>query len=672
MAEEKPIEKIVEEIFDDNLDITRKIMERIWFRNILYYIGEQYIEWVVSLNTFRRKVTDPFLPTPVSNIIRDYVRSMKAMILNKDFSIRVWPNSNEQADREASLLGENLLKWMDSENDEEFKDEKEKVSLWMILTGVGFMRTFPMLDRGEFGLDTNGNIIKSGEVVSENILPFNIVTDDLGDSLSKKRYVGIKSLKPKEWVEDTFKKIVNAEDNERIISYQQRLMKLVGEVSPWKGSGLESQMINMKMKDLVVFKEVEFQPTPKKPNGKYVVMVGDQRLLDSDSLPIPPENGKWDYTLTDFHYNYVPGRFWSDAGINDLISPQNIINSIDQDCEINRKGLGEPWVLVPGNINLKRLDKMGSRLKAIEYDGLTSGGQKPEINNGTPLPQQFLEQRIIQKEVAQDAAGDPKNILRGKSPTSKASGIMVDILRETAEQSHTPDIGRFYRSLKRTYRKRLILAKNLFTEKRIMKIAGKGKDIRIVAFRASDLRNNTDVRLELDSGLSSTKAGQTQMILNLIQSGMFGDLNVDPETRQELLRRLGLAGFRDKINVDVERAEEENMRIMTKKVDNIYVMAIDEEGQQQTYNEDPLFKYDNHSVHYETHRRFALSKEFKELPEQTRTITIAHIDCHAVEMQKEIQKQMEMMAIQEEMGKTGEVSVQGNQGNVPQSEFITA
>ena len=129
MAEEKPIQKIIEEIFDDNLNPYRKIMEKIWFRNILYYLGEQWIDWNISLNTFRRKPIHPFIPTPVSNIIRDYVKSMKALILNKEFAVRVWPNSNDQEDREAAMAGENLLKWMDADNDEEFEDEKEKVAL---------------------------------------------------------------------------------------------------------------------------------------------------------------------------------------------------------------------------------------------------------------------------------------------------------------------------------------------------------------------------------------------------------------------------------------------------------------------------------------------------------------------------------------------------------------
>jgi hypothetical protein len=94
---------------------------------------------------------------------------------------------------------------------------------------------------------------------------------------------------------------------------------------------------------MVLFKEVEFRPTKDYPKGRNIGMVGDQICFEHDRLPIPVEgDGKWYYTLTDFHYYYVPGRFWGDGGVNDLISPQNSVNQIDQDLETNRKGIGHP------------------------------------------------------------------------------------------------------------------------------------------------------------------------------------------------------------------------------------------------------------------------------------------------------------------------------------------
>jgi hypothetical protein len=56
-------------------------------------MGEQWFEWARSEATFKRIMPCPYIPTPVSNIVRDSVRSMKALIINQDFAISIWPNS---------------------------------------------------------------------------------------------------------------------------------------------------------------------------------------------------------------------------------------------------------------------------------------------------------------------------------------------------------------------------------------------------------------------------------------------------------------------------------------------------------------------------------------------------------------------------------------------------
>jgi len=657
-------------IFDEGRDPIRKMMERVWYRNILYYIGEQYLEWVVSLNVFRKKTRrSPFKPTPVDNIIREYVRSMKALILGKNYVPRVWPNSNSEEDRESSELGADLLSSMDLDNEAIFLDEKERVLLWVLLCGVGFLRTFAEKDGGEWFLDASGKLITEGDVATETWIPFNIIVDPLGEGLKRKRYVAMKSLKYREWVEDTFHKKISGGDDPAIINYQQMLMDLVANVSPWKGSGLETRILNMKAEDLVVFKEAEFKPTKTNPDGRYVAQCGDTIMVDAKQMPIPAENGKWFYSLTDFHYNYVPGRFWSDPGVNDLISPQNSINEIDQSLNINRKGLGRTRVLSPSDVKIKRLSEQGSHFLVLQYDALMAAGLRPEFQQGIALPDQVIKERSIHRETIQDLSGDPKNILRGRTPTARASGIMVDILKEAAEAGHGPDIARIYRSYQRVYRKRLILASLLFTEERMIKTGNLGSDVQVKAFRAAQLRGNTDVRLELDSGVGSTKAGKTQTIINLIEQGLFPDLQNDVDTRMEILRRVGLSGFKDKTSPDVKRAELENTRLKMGDVEGILVLKADPENPasilQERQNDDPLFKYDDHIIHFEIHRKFIVSPEFGKLTTKAQAITLLHTDTHFMFIQAKMQAQggMAMTRDQAEAGETTRGGAPGGQAN---------
>jgi hypothetical protein len=261
------------------------------------------------------------------------------------------------------------------------------------------------------------------------------------------------------------------------------------------------------------------------------------------------------------------------------------------------------------------------------------------------LPQQLLEERQNAVITIQEASGDPKNILRGQSPGSKASGIMVETLRETAERGHFPDLARWGRSLKRVQKKRLLIAQELFTEERIIKIKGKGNEFRTRKFKAADLRGNTDLRMELDSGLATTNSGKIQVLLDFAQQGIFGDITQNPELGQELLRRAGLSGFTEQENPDKKRAEMENSLIESGEIKGIMLAEPDPQTgatspDSKILVHDPLFKYDNHQTHYEVHRRFIVAREFLVLDPKAQTCLIHHADIHKMMVDEMMKQQL--------------------------------
>jgi hypothetical protein len=635
--DDKELVHAVNEIFENaQTDYSRAMLERIWYRNVLYYMGEQWIEFLKTQQTFRRKIIPDYIPTPVTNIIREHVRTVKAMLLGVDLKSSIAPNTMEREDIKAAELGVNLLDWMDNANDGEFLDEKEKVATGLPLFGVNFLRTFPEMQSEKWIFDKDGNPINTGDVGVENIIPFQVYCDSLGDRLNKKRWVGIQSLKPREWVEDTFKLKLSTPSDNKATDYYRRLMKMVGQVSPWKGAGIDSATYSVDDDSLILFREVEMKPTLKYPEGRYILACSDKIIKQYDRMPIKVQDGKWYYSLTDFHYDYIPGNFWSDASVNNLISPQNTINEIDQALIINRKGAGRVRLFTPTGLKVKKVDDVGGLgvgMQVLEYDALLSGGAKPSIEQGTALPQSVLEERAIQRSAVQDIEGDPKNILRGQSPGSKASGIMVDVLRETAERSKAPDVNRFIRSLTKVQKKKLIIAQEIMTEERMLKICGRGNKWKIVKFKASDLRNNTDLRMEVSSGLATTNSGKMSVLMDFAQRGLLGDVANNPELKDELLKRAGLSGFTKQENVDSKRADMENAKIAVKDFEGIFLAepnpesgAIDAES--EVVGEDPYFKYDVHQIHYETHRQFMLSDEFAELPQEAQVVLIHHADAH--------------------------------------------
>jgi len=266
----------------------------------------------------------------------------------------------------------------------------------------------------------------------------------------------------------------------------------------------------------------------------------------------------------------------------------------------------------------------------IQYDARLAAGAKPIIQSGVPYPQQVMEERAINKESAQEVAGDPKNVLRGQSPHSGASGVLVDILRETAEQGHSPDIKRFYRAWNKQNKKKIILAKNLFTNSRLLKIPGKGNEIMVKKFLGADLRDNTDIRFELDSGLSTTNAGKNQFLVELIRNQFWGeDITAHPEVQRELMVRMGMSGFPEEQNIHRERAEYENSTIadgdkkLLERIAFPIMMIPDPDTGEPLMDkktgepillfpdgEDPVFRLDPHPLHVSVHDQLIFSREF--------------------------------------------------------------
>src|SRR5574343_1447695 len=110
----------VDGAFSDSSNTTRNLNDMVIWRNLCYYCGDQWIEYSPVTKSFRSRQRADFVPTPVDNEIREYVRSVKSMLMNQKFVPRVWPNTNEREDIQAAELGEKLPVWMDESNDQRF------------------------------------------------------------------------------------------------------------------------------------------------------------------------------------------------------------------------------------------------------------------------------------------------------------------------------------------------------------------------------------------------------------------------------------------------------------------------------------------------------------------------------------------------------------------------
>jgi hypothetical protein len=184
----------------------------------------------------------------------------------------------------------------------------------------------------------------------------------------------------------------------------------------------------------------------------------------------------------------------------------------------------------------------------------------------------------------------------------------------------------------------------------MIKIPGEGNQVKVRAFKGADLKNNNDVRLELDNSMSATQAGRNEILLKLIQAGFFGDLAMQPRLRRDVGKKLGMGTIPDEENLHQDKAEMENSIIAFGGMEEVRHLALpsapfpDEDGQPiideengevftlfpKTY--DPTFRFDNHAVHAKVLLEFILSREFQELDKERQLWARAHLDMHEAAM----------------------------------------
>ncbi len=199
----------------------------------------------------------------------------------------------------------------------------------------------------------------------------------------------------------------------------------------------------------------------------------------------------------------------------------------------------------------------------------------------------------------------------------------------------------------------------------------KHRDSEIQLAEGADLRDNTDVRLELDSGVSTTRAGQNQFIMKLIEQGFFGSIPDKPKVQYELLRRFGVSWVPNETSVHEDRAGRENSMVAMATKDDIKIETEDTENPVallegiffaqdneaiddiELMMDDPYFKLDNDQVHYDSHTAVILSAEFKEWPIPNQMVLIGHNDMHYYQMQAEKQEEMKAVMQMQGGGKPG-------------------
>lgn len=603
----------------------RQQLERQWYLNLAFYMGKQNVA-VVPMNTGNSTGVRLYVPPapyyrsrPVFNRIRPIIRTELSKLTAQKPTATIVPATGEDRDLSAATAGEQI--WDSIYRDKKIKAIFRQTALWTLTCGTGFMKTY--WDPGK--QDKDGN---QGDFCYETVTPFHIfVPDMMAIDIEDQPYIIHIQTKSPEWVKLHYPG-VNPTPNVMEASdiLDDSFLRLVGAADFRKDSVLCFEV-------WVKPGHVEFMP-----NGGMYTIIGDTVVQFVEGNPYLHQQ----YPFVKFEH--IPtGRFYAESIVNDLIPIQREYNRTrGQTIEAKNRMAHPQLIAAEGSIDASKITTEPGQV--IQYK---LGFPAPE-----PLPLQNLPAYVIQEIERllldfEDISGQHQ-VSKGQVPAGVTAATAISYLQEQDESMLSTTYSNIEEGFEKIGYQTLCYVKQYWDTPRMVKVVGRDGQFNVLSFAGSDLRNNTDIRIEAGSALPTSKSAKQALIMDLMTQGF-----IPPEKGLEIMEVGGVQRLYEEIQIDSAQAGRENMKMSSvtdedmDKYLNTFVSEDPITGEPSLVDPNtgeplqdlqgnpvepplivPVNSYDNHQVHIQVHNNYRKGQEYEQLPQRLKDLFEAHVQQH--------------------------------------------
>lgn len=609
----------------------RQQLERQWYINLAFYIGKQNVA-VIPISSASSAATGVrlYIPPapyyrarPIINRIRPVIRTELARLTSQKPTATIVPSSSDAKDLAAAQAGEQI--WDATYREKKVKAIFRQTMLWTLCTGTGFMKTYWDPSKK----DAQG---ESGDFCYENITPFHLFFPDmLVEDIEEQPYIIHVQTKSPEWVKARYPNI-KAQPNvmEANDILNDSFLQLVGAGDFRKNAILCYEV-------WVKPGQVEFLP-----NGGMYTIIGDTVVQYVEGNPYQHQQYPF------IRFPHLPtGRFYADSIITDLIPIQREYNRTRGQMIEAKNRMSHPQLLAAeGSIDASKIT--------------TEPGQVILYKLGFPVPQplplQNLPNYVVQEVERllldfEDVSGQHQ-VSKGQVPPGVTAATAISFLQEQDESMLSTTFAGIEEGFEKIGFQTLNYVKQYWTMPRAVRVVGRDGQFNVMAFAGSDLRDNTDIRVEAGSALPTSKAGKQALLMDLMTNGF-----IPPEKGLELMEVGGVNRLYEEIQIDSSQAARENMKMSTVTEENMsqYLQTfqgmdpltgeatmvdpntggplVDEMGMP---TEPPLIvpvnSFDNHQIHIQVHNNYRKGQEYEQLPQRIKDLFEAHVNQHMMAM----------------------------------------
>lgn len=608
---------------------TRQQMERQWYINLAFYIGKQNVSSVgasSSSNTGVRLYVPPapyYRSRPVINRIRPIIRTELAKLTAQKPTATIVPSTGEDRDVAAAQAGEQI--WNSVYRAKKIKTIFGQTMLWALTTGNGFMKTYWDPNKK----DKDGN---AGDFCYENITPFHIfVPDMLCQDLEDQPYIIHIQTKSPEWVKANYPQ-VQAQPNvmEANDILNDSFLNLVG-ASDFRKNAILCYEVWIKPG------QVEFMPE----GGMYTI-IGDTIVQMVKGNPYLHQQ----YPFIKFEH--IPtGRFYADSVIVDLMPIQREYNRTRGQMIEAKNRMSHPQLMAAeGSVDASKITTEPGQVILYKL-----GFPAPQ-----PLPLQNLPAYVVQEVERllldfEDISGQHQ-VSKGQVPPGVTAATAISFLQEQDESMLSTTFSSIEDGFEKIGYQTLCYVKQYWDVPRTVKVVGRDGQFNVLSFVGSDLRDNTDIRVEAGSALPTSKSAKQALLMDLMSQGF-----IPPEKGLELMDVGGVQRLYEEVQIDSSQAVRENMKMssITDENMNQYLqtfqgvdpmtqeaMLIDPNTGQPLVDAMgqptapplivPVNSYDNHQMHIQVHNNYRKGQEYENLPARIKSLFEEHVNQHIMGM----------------------------------------
>ena len=604
-------EDIVQEVKADFLarQQARKNIERQWQLNMNYVMGNQYLA-IDSLGEIEDYEKQYFWQErEVFNHIAPIVDARIAKLCKIRPVLNVAPASSSEQDVGMAKVSKKILKSV--EHNLKLSEKITEATNWSEICGTSFYKIVWNSNGGAFvGVDENGQEIKNGEIDISVCSPFEIfpdnnTTENIDDLTS------IIQAKPYHinQIEKIWGKKVEPEDVDVLTMSNSNVAGGLGYTAS------VPKIVSGRTKDSAIVVERYEAPSSEFPNGRVIVVAGNQ-LLAIGELPFVNLNeGKRGFPFVKQCSLPQTASFWGTSIVERLIPVQRSYNALKNRKHeyLNRLALGILTV-EDGSVDINNLEEEGlSPGKVLVY---RQGSNPPKILGNDALPSTFdKEEELLLNEFIEISGVNDLNV-KNRLLTSNISGVTLELLLEKENDRMIATVDQVKYAIIEIGKKILRLYKQFATQKRLAKIEDDNGKIELFYWDNSEISSD-DVMLDTSNEMGETLAQRRNLIFQMLNAGLLSDDNgkMTISSKQKTLEMLGYGNWEhtnDISELHIKRAGVENLKILSGET--VDVLPIDE-----------------HKLHISQHTAFILSNNFDKLEKDGKerlAVMLEHIAEH--------------------------------------------